>query len=108
MKSLLNLRSVLTAGLVLGAMAFIGSQSAQAGGYGYDGGYNGGYGGGYGGGYTYQPQYTWKTITLYKTIQKPYVDYVTKYDHCGKPYQVEIVRYETVQIPYTKRVKVYY
>ena len=100
MKSIFNLRSLVAAGIVLGATALGSVQSAEAGGYGYD---NYGHGG-----YSYQPQYTWKTITLYKTIQKPYVDYVTKYDHCGKPYQVEIVRYETVQIPYTKRVKVYY
>lgn len=103
MKALITLKSVLTCGLVLGALAFASTDSAQAGGY-------GGYGqSGYGyGGYNYQPQYYWKTITTYESVRKEYIDYVTKYDHCGHPYQVQVVRYEYIQVPVTSRVKVYY
>lgn len=110
MNALLNIKSV--AAVAIFSVLAVGS-AAQAGGYGY-GGYSGhghgGYGhshGGYGhGGYGYQPQYGWKTITVYETIQKPYYDVITKYHPCGTPYTVEVVRYETVQIPVQKRIRV--
>ncbi|MCA8995936.1 MAG: hypothetical protein KDA80_03100 [Planctomycetaceae bacterium] len=100
MKSIFNLRSLVAAGIVLGATALGSVQSAEAGGYGYD---NYGHGG-----YSYQPQYTWKTITTYTTVRKPYYDTITKYDHCGYAYQEQILRYEVVQVPVVKKIKVYY
>lgn len=97
------IKTVATTGLVLGALLVSLNSSAQAGGYGYGDSY------GYGqGGYNYQPQYFWKTITTYETVKKQYIDYVTKYDHCGHPYQVEVVRYEYVQVPVTRQVRVAY
>lgn len=50
----------------------------------------------------------WKTVTVYVEQQQEYVHYVTKYDHCGKPYPVEVVSYRTVRVPVQKRVKVCY
>lgn len=48
----------------------------------------------------------YKTIVEYKCIQKPVVKCITKYDHCGKPYEVKVVDYVTVKIPVYKQIKV--
>lgn len=48
----------------------------------------------------------YKTVTLYKCVQKPYQVTVTKYDECGHPYQCRHTFYKTVKVPYTVRVKV--
>lgn len=54
------------------------------------------------------PRCYWKTIKTYELIEKPCVHFVTKYDHCGHPYQVKVVTYETVRVPVFKEVKVCY
>lgn len=54
------------------------------------------------------PRCYWRTVTEYVAQEVPYVRYITRYDHCGKPYQVEIVGYRTVQVPVQRRVKVCY
>ena len=59
------------------------------------------------GAFAHQPYY-WKTVTVYVTVEKPYVDYVTKYDHCGKPYVVPVHRVKHVKVPVQKRIKVGY
>ena len=52
------------------------------------------------------PRCYYKTVTAYKIVKKPIVQYITKYDHCGKPYRVKIVTWKTVKIPYQKRIRV--
>jgi hypothetical protein len=54
------------------------------------------------------PRCYWKTVTVYVEEQVPYVRYVTKYDHCGKPYAAKVVDYRTVKVPVQTRVKVCY
>ena len=54
------------------------------------------------------PRCYYKTIITWKLIEEPCYDYVTQYDHCGKPYQVEVVTYKTVKVPVEKLVKVCY
>ena len=56
----------------------------------------------------HQPQCVWKTVTVYESVTKPFVSYVTKYDHCGKPFQVKVVSYKTIQVPVQKLIKVCY
>ena len=55
----------------------------------------------------YAPQYVWKTITVNVEVEKPYLAFVTKYNHCGTAYQVPVVRYTTVVVPVQKKVKIY-
>ena len=56
---------------------------------------------------SYQPAACYyKTVTVWETVSKPYVHYVTKYDHCGHPYRVRKTIWKTVRVPVTKRVKV--
>lgn len=54
------------------------------------------------------PRYYWKTIVTYETVREPVRHWVTKYDHCGKPYRVSVTVWETVRVPVEERVKVYY
>lgn len=55
----------------------------------------------------YTPRVTWKTVTVYQVIQRPYHYTVTKYTSCGKAYQVSQVGYQSVRVPVQKRVAVY-
>jgi hypothetical protein len=52
--------------------------------------------------------YYWKTVTVYIPVEKPVVKCITRYDHCGNPYQIEVVSTRTVNVAVTKQVKVYY
>jgi hypothetical protein len=54
------------------------------------------------------PRCYWKTVTVYVDVEQPVVNWVTRYDHCYRPYQVKVVTYETVTVPVEKRVKVCY
>ncbi len=56
----------------------------------------------------YVPRYYWKTVVSYSYVQQPYAQWVTKYDHCGKAYRVQVTGYQTVKVPVEHRVKVYY
>ena len=56
----------------------------------------------------YVPRCVYKPVTTWEIVQKPCVEYVTRYTHCGKPYQVEVVTYHAVKVPVTKLVKVCY
>jgi hypothetical protein len=62
--------------------------------------------------YTYQKVVCYKTVTCYETRNELYQVCVTKYDHCGNPYQAYETRYRAIQVPvykqvaYTKYVKV--
>lgn len=59
-------------------------------------------------GHCHAPQCYYKTVITWQVIEEPCYDYVTKYDHCGRPYQVRVVTYKTVRIPVEKLVKVCY
>ncbi len=79
--------------LVLG-LAFAGTSSAQAGGYGY-----------FGGGHhcvSYRP------VVSYVCKEIPYEVCVVRYDHCGHPYHAYETQYRTVHVPVTRYVKVYH
>ena len=54
------------------------------------------------------PRCHYKTVITWQYIEEPCYDYVTQYDHCGRPYQVEVVTYKTVKVPVEKLVKVCY
>ncbi len=46
----------------------------------------------------------YKTVTCYETRCETYQVCVTKYDHCGNPYNVYQNRTREVQVPVTKQV----
>lgn len=48
----------------------------------------------------------YKKVVCYENQKVPYTVCVTRYDHCGRPYQVEVVRYRTVTVRVVKLVKV--
>ncbi len=50
----------------------------------------------------------YKTVMTYEYVKKPCAAYITKFDHCGKPYRVRVVTYRTVKIAVPKLVKVCY
>lgn len=54
------------------------------------------------------PRYYWKTVVSYETVRQPVPQWVTKYDHCGKPYRATVTVWETVRVPVEHRVKIYY
>lgn len=54
------------------------------------------------------PCCTYKTVITYQYVRKACISYITKFDHCGKPYRVRVVTYRTVKIAVPKLVKVCY
>lgn len=54
------------------------------------------------------PRYTYKMVTVYETVRKPYDYVVKKYDHCGKPYHVTRTGWKNVRIPVVRKIKVQY
>jgi hypothetical protein len=50
----------------------------------------------------------YKPVVCYEAREVPYTVCVTRYDHCGRPYHVEVTRYRTVTVRVTKLVKVCY
>jgi hypothetical protein len=86
MRRFLNLKTVLTAGVV-GTAAWFGG-TAEAGGY--------------------HAPCVYKTVVSWKVVQEPCIDYVVKYHPCGTPYRVKVVTYKTVRIPVERLVKVCY
>lgn len=75
---------VLAAVLGVGSLSGLGAESAQA----------------------CEPQYRWVKVTTYEPQTEKYVDTITKYDHCGRPYRVAVLREQTVIIPVSTWVKV--
>ncbi len=86
MRETINPSKLLAAGLTTVAMLF-GSGSAYA-------------------GDSCQPCYSYKTVTVYVKVKKPYVCYCVKYDHCGEPYLTKVVKYKTICVPVKKQIKV--
>lgn len=82
------LKKVVCGMLVAGAIGFVGTSTASA--------------------THYPPSCYYKTVIVWEHQTQPVVDWVTKYDHCGKPYEVKVVRYVTVKVPVKKLVKVCY
>jgi len=81
-------RNLFAAALVMGTMALAGGTASASD--------------------CHAPRCYWKTVTVYVSVEQPYVHYITKYTACGHPYQVKVVTYKTVQVPVQKRVKVCY
>lgn len=81
------LKNVVCGLLVAGAIGFVGTSTASA--------------------THYPPSYChYKTVISYEYQTQPIVEWVTKYDHCDRPYEVKVVRYVTVKVPVKKLVKV--
>ncbi|WP_298868200.1 hypothetical protein [uncultured Gimesia sp.] len=61
-------------------------------------------------GYGHQPQQQcqYRQVTTYKYQKQYKTVYITRYDHCGKPYRVKSVRCYTIKVPVTRWVKVCY
>lgn len=89
MRNLLNLRTLM-ATMALAGVTMLGSSTLSA------------------GDYCHAPKYSYKTVTVYETVRKPYEYTVVKYDHCGDPYAVTLTGWKTVQVPVTKRILVRY
>ena len=90
MRRFITLRNLAMAAVVASGLAF--TNSASAGGYGYD----------------YAPRCTYKKVIVWQTIEEPVIEWVVSYDHCGKPYHEKVVTYRTVRVPVEKLVKVCY
>lgn len=86
-----NLKKTLVLTILAGIFAVSGISSASAG-YGHH----------------RQQQCQLKRVTSYQYQTKHRTVYVTRYDHCGKPYRVKTVRSYTVKVPVTRWVKVCY
>lgn len=82
------LKKVFCGTLIAGAIGFVGTSTASAG--------------------HYPSHCYYKTVVSYEYQTQPVVDWVTKYDHCGRPYEVKVVSYITVKVPVKKLVKVCY
>jgi hypothetical protein len=52
------------------------------------------------------PTYRYEWVQCYETRQVAYTVCETRYDHCGRPYQVEVTRYRTERVPVWRQVRV--
>ncbi len=52
------------------------------------------------------PTYRYEWVLCHETRQVAYAVCETRYDHCGRPYQVEVTRYRTAQVPVWRQVRV--
>lgn len=59
-----------------------------------------------------EPCYTYKLVTCYETVTEwvckevPCTKTVVKYDHCGKPYCVNVTYTKVIEVPVTKTIAV--
>jgi hypothetical protein len=112
MNGCISLKSILVASVVAVGLFGIGSGSANAG-HDLYGGFGGGYGltSNYGSSChddLYVPRCSYRTVIDYEYRTETFYDYITKYDHCGKPYTVKVLRTRTIQVPVQRLVKVCY
>ena len=49
-----------------------------------------------------------KPVVTYQNQRQRVVHYVTRYDHCGRPYRVRQICYRTVRVPVTKWIRACY
>ncbi|MCA9128178.1 MAG: hypothetical protein KDB22_13885 [Planctomycetales bacterium] len=93
----MNLRRKLT-GWALGAAAVMGTMamagSAQAGDYPPS--------------HCSQPQYTYKSMTVWVKKKVPYFANVILYKPCGTPYYGQELRYKWINVPVQKTIRVAY
>jgi hypothetical protein len=52
------------------------------------------------------PAYRYEWVLCYEYRQVPYEACETRYDHCGRAYQVNVTRYRSEQVPVWRRVAV--
>jgi hypothetical protein len=52
------------------------------------------------------PAYRYEWTLCHEVRQVPYTVYETRYDHCGKAYQVRATRYRTEQVPVWRYLRV--
>ncbi len=52
------------------------------------------------------PGYRVETVVTYECRQVPYTVCETRYDDCGRAYQVSVTRYRTVRVAVTRQVLV--
>jgi len=90
---LFSLKKIAFAAVAVAGLSFA-AGSADAGGYGY--------------GYGYAPGYRLKKVVTYDYDYVNDYRYVTRYDHCGVPYQAKVFYTRTVAVPVVSYVKVYY
>lgn len=60
------------------------------------------------GDYCHAPQYYYKSVKVYKEVERSYQVPVVKYDHCGDAYLDYKTVYRTVVVPQWVKVKVAY
>ena len=91
MKNMTNMKKALVLAVLTGVFAVSGISSVSA-------------------SHGYQPQqhYRYQQVITYQLQKKYRTHYITRYVHCGKPYQVKTVRCYTIKVPVTRWVKVCY
>lgn len=94
MSRLFSLKKIVFAAVAVAGLSFA-AGSADAGHYGF----------GYGYGFN---DYYLKKVVTYRYDYITDYQYITRYDHCGVPYQVSVPFTRTVSIPVISYVKVYY
>ena len=52
------------------------------------------------------PSYRFEYVRCYEYRQVPYTVCVTRYDHCGRAYSVDVVQYRTEQVSVLRRTLV--
>ena len=52
------------------------------------------------------PQAVYQTVTVWEPQVEAYSTWVTKYDHCGRAFRVEVIRYRTRSVAVTRRIRV--
>jgi len=48
----------------------------------------------------------YQTVTVWEPQVEAYSTWVTKCDHCGRAYRVEVIRYRTRSVAVTRRIRV--
>lgn len=51
--------------------------------------------------------YHYETVVTYDIRHERVIRYVTRYDHCGRPYQVAVIETRAVKVPVKRLVKVW-
>jgi hypothetical protein len=54
----------------------------------------------------YCPSYRYEWVVCYEFRQVCYTVCETRYDHCGRAYQVDVTRYRTERVPVRRQVRV--
>jgi hypothetical protein len=87
---------IILAGIVALALGVLGTSTAKAGEYKYEGGCK------------YEKVAKQVPYVTYEYKREAYTKYITKYDHCYNPYQVAVTCYRDIKVPVTSYRTVYY